>query len=126
MVDDLLKFKEFIDTTVPIAFSDPEQALAFPADSEVASSSKSASIGNGKMTVNKDFVYAATDAFMTGFRVRRNKPAEMIAKFLDRAMRRGQKGSSDEEFAKILDSALGLYRFTEGWCLSIIYCVSNV
>jgi cullin-4 len=37
----------------------------------------------------------------------------MIAKYLDKAMRHGQAGTSDEEFEALLDSVLALYRFTD-------------
>jgi len=37
----------------------------------------------------------------------------MIAKYLDKAMRKGQGNSSDTEFQKMLESVLGLYRFTD-------------
>ncbi|KAL5534761.1 hypothetical protein ACEPAG_1225 [Sanghuangporus baumii] len=83
MVDRLLDFKAFIDTALVEAF-----------------------VGD------RQFKNAATDAFATGFRVRKIVPAEKIAKYLDRDMRRGQKGASDEEFQKKLEAVLGLYRFT--------------
>lgn len=63
---------------------------------------------------DRSFRSAATDAFMTGFRVRKNKPAEMIAKNLDYELRRGQKETSTEEFLAKLNSVLSLYRFTSG------------
>ena len=62
---------------------------------------------------DQDFIYALTDAFAIGFKARRNKPAEMIAKYLDKAMRKGQGSTSDAEFQALLDSALALYRFTD-------------
>ncbi|KAI6096574.1 hypothetical protein EDD16DRAFT_1672061 [Pisolithus croceorrhizus] len=40
----------------------------------------------------------------TGSRHGRNKPAELIAKHLDRLMRRGQRDMSDVEFDQLLDS----------------------
>lgn len=121
MVDRLLEFKAFIDSALPTAFCDVESTTTptvASSSSILASTSSASAAAPGKRTLNRDFVHAATDAFATGFRVRRNKPAEMIAKFLDRAMRRGQKGSSDEEFMRILDSVLGLYHYTQGLYLS--------
>jgi len=58
------------------------------------------------------FGYAARDAFEKGFLARKRKPAEMIAKHIDQAMRRGQREESEEAFWEELDSVLGLYRFT--------------
>ena len=62
---------------------------------------------------DQEFVYTLTDAFTSAFKKRKSKPAEMIAKYLDKAMRKGQGNSSDAEFQRMLESALGLYRFTD-------------
>lgn len=37
----------------------------------------------------------------------------MIAKYLDKAMRKGQSGASDTDFEAHLDDVLALYRFTD-------------
>lgn len=105
MVVRLLEFKAFIDKATPAAFADPHVAHIASGSSTEAGPS---------MVANKEFSYAAVDGFRTGFRARKNKPAEMIAKYLDKAMRKGQKEASDEEFSKALDAALSLYRFTNG------------
>ncbi|EAU93657.2 Cullin-4B [Coprinopsis cinerea okayama7 len=62
---------------------------------------------------DQEFIYAMEDAFNRGFRFRRNKPAEMIAKYLDKQLRKGQKGMKDAEFQAELSRVLPLYRFTE-------------
>jgi len=102
MVQLLLDFKSFIDSTLPTAFAD-EVDVPLVGTSEQGATQK---------RPNKDFGYALIDAFQTGFKARRNKPAEMIAKYLDKAMRKGQKDASDADFEALLDSVLGLYRFT--------------
>ncbi|KAJ7785913.1 Cullin-4B [Mycena metata] len=61
----------------------------------------------------QEFIYALSDAFAVGFRARRNKVAEMIARHLDKLMRNGQGGMTDGEFDALLNQALGLYRFTD-------------
>lgn len=60
----------------------------------------------------KEFQYALHDAFSDGFKKRRNKPAEMIARYIDKLMCKGQGSASDEQFNEQLDAALALYRFT--------------
>lgn len=100
MVDRLLKLKAFLDRALQDAFADPVVSAA-PSTSALA------------RTPNRDFGYAVTDAFGVGFKARRNKPAEMIAKHVDRMMRKGQRGATDAEFAAQLDAALALYRFTD-------------
>lgn len=104
MVQNLLDFKLFIDSTLPTAFADE---IPVP-----AVGTSQAGAAPPRKQPNQEFVYAVSDAFQHGFRARRNKPAEMIAKYLDKAMRHGQKGVSDAEFEGMLDSVLALYRFT--------------
>ena len=59
------------------------------------------------------FAYALNTAFTLGFRARRNKPAEMIAKHLHLLLRKGQGNLSHAEYQGLLDDALALYRFSE-------------
>jgi hypothetical protein len=103
MVQRLLDFKALADTTISTSFVDEK------AGTQRTSASTSASTRQS----NSDFVYALSDAFTTGFKARRSTPAEMIAKYLDKAMRHGQAGMSDGDFEALLDSALALYRFTD-------------
>ncbi|KAJ6770090.1 CULLIN [Salix purpurea] len=44
----------------------------------------------------------------------RNRPAELIAKFLDDKLRAGNKGTSEEELEGTLDKVLVLFRFIQG------------
>ncbi|KAG6828744.1 hypothetical protein H0H92_006882 [Tricholoma furcatifolium] len=98
MVERLLECKRLVDTIISTAFLDEKTNLT-----------SSALVSQR----NPDFVRAVSDAFSIGFKARRNKPAEMIARYLDRTMRKGQGASSDAEFEQVLDSALALYRFTD-------------
>ncbi|KZT24381.1 Cullin-4B [Neolentinus lepideus HHB14362 ss-1] len=110
MVDRLLECKAFAESAISTAFVD---VIHNPiVDESHASTSNAPQVPSVKRA-NKEFSYAMFDAFHHGFKARRKKPAEMIAKYLDKAMRRGQKGASDEEFDRALDAALSLYRFTD-------------
>lgn len=104
MVERLLEFKATADATIETCFVD-EKVVA-PA----TTASSSAPIPK---IINQEFVYGLEDAFALGFKARRNKPAEMIAKYLDKAMRKGQGNSADIAFEALLDSVLALYRFTD-------------
>jgi len=42
-----------------------------------------------------------------------NRPAELIAKFIDGKLRAGNKGTSEEELEGILDKVLVLFRFLQ-------------
>ncbi|KAG6844878.1 hypothetical protein H0H87_002823 [Tephrocybe sp. NHM501043] len=98
MVERLLEFKSLADEVISTTFVD-----------EKASLSSSAVITSR----NPEFIYALGDAFSIGFKARRNKPAEMIAKYIDHAMRKGQNALSQDEYEATLDAALALYRFTD-------------
>lgn len=56
-------------------------------------------------------VNLAFESFVNG---RENKPAELIAKFVDGILRTGNKGFSEEELETTLDKALTLFRFIDG------------
>jgi cullin-4 len=60
-----------------------------------------------------DFEYGVRAAFQGGFKARRQRPAELLAKALDRMMRRGQRGAGDAAHAAAIDALLSLHRFTD-------------
>ncbi|KAI0761642.1 Cullin-domain-containing protein [Trametes elegans] len=115
MVPKLLEFKAFADKLVAQSFVDEGPTGPAPsAPSQPSTSQTPAPAPPAAPTqANREFQYALTDAFHAGFRARRKAPAEMIAKHIDRALRRGQKGKRDEDFAAELDAVLALYRFTD-------------
>lgn len=109
MVERLLALKLLAESTINSAFIDEVPTLATSKNGSTAESTSAPR----PTRPNQEFVYALTDAFTTGFKRRRNKPAEMIAIYIDKAMRKGQQGASDAEFEAMLDGALGLYRYTD-------------
>lgn len=100
MIDRLLDFKASAEESISNVFIQ-------------TSTSSTASGSRVEKTPNRDFVYALSDAFTTGFKARRNTPAEMLAKYLDRTLRRGQGSKGDQEFDNMLNTALSLYKFTD-------------
>lgn len=112
MVLRLLEFKALADQALKFAFVREKDVPSAAATGSSASPVASVSDLPVKLP-DQDFIYTLTDAFAVGFKTRRNKPAEMIAKYLDKAMRKGQGSTSDAEFQALLDSALALYRFTD-------------
>jgi len=111
MVKRLLDFKSLTDTALAVAFVD-DVSLPFPSASTHSSSTAPKKSATPTAHHNR-FSYALIDAFQTGFKARRNKPAEMIAKYMDKAMRETNREISDVEFAKQMDAVLALYRFTD-------------
>jgi cullin-4 len=108
MVQRLLEFKSFIDAVMSGAFVE-SHSTPDGEDGAPAPSTSTAPASKPK----QDFIYARQDAFTAGFAARPNKPAELLAKHLDQAMRKGQRDLSDAQFARSLDDVLGLYRFTK-------------
>jgi len=85
MVQELLDFKEKLDNILKICFKS-----------------------------NEKFVTSLKDAFESFINQRQNKPAEMIAKFVDSKLRAGNKEASEEELEKLLDKIMVIFRFIHG------------
>lgn len=63
---------------------------------------------------NESFCNTIKDSFEYLINLRQNRPAELIAKFLDEKLRAGNKGTSEEELEGTLDKVLVLFRFIQG------------
>ena len=58
--------------------------------------------------------------------MRPNKPAELIAKFIDSKLRSGNKEQTEEELEELLDKVMVLFRYvTSSACLSEGLIFSN-
>merc|ERR1712170_327437 len=85
MVQDLPNFKDKLDTIMDSCFSSNEQ-----------------------------FIVSMKEAFESFINIRQNKPAELIAKFVDSKLRAGNKEASEEELEKLLDKIMVIFRFIHG------------
>lgn len=85
MVQDLLIFKEKMDRVVTECFG-------------------------GQMR----FINSLKEAFEHFINKRPNKPAELIAKYIDLKLKTGNKEATEDELEKILDKILVLFRFIHG------------
>ncbi|KAM3586793.1 hypothetical protein VKS41_001850 [Umbelopsis sp. WA50703] len=63
---------------------------------------------------NQQFINSMRDGFESFINSRQNKPAELIAKFVDSKLRSGNKTATDEELETLLDRVLILFRFIHG------------
>ncbi|KAK4770839.1 hypothetical protein SAY87_031371 [Trapa incisa] len=63
---------------------------------------------------NEAFSNTIKESFEHLINLRQNRPAELIAKFLDEKLRAGNKGISEEELEITLDRVLVLFRFIQG------------
>ncbi|GMR31866.1 hypothetical protein PMAYCL1PPCAC_02061 [Pristionchus mayeri] len=85
MVPDLIKFKNKMDTIASECYGNHER-----------------------------MVQSLKDSFDYCVNTRQNKPAELIAKYIDMKLRSGNKESSDEELDQIMDKLITLFRFIHG------------
>eukprot|EP00004_Rigifila_ramosa_P011704 TRINITY_DN2501_c0_g1_i1.p1 TRINITY_DN2501_c0_g1~~TRINITY_DN2501_c0_g1_i1.p1 ORF type:complete len:540 (+),score=155.74 TRINITY_DN2501_c0_g1_i1:819-2438(+) len=60
------------------------------------------------------FFSVLKESFESFINTRQNKPAELVAKFLDQKLKAGNKESSDAELEHSLDCALVLFRYIHG------------
>ncbi|MBN3303545.1 CUL4A protein, partial [Amia calva] len=63
---------------------------------------------------NETFVNSMKESFETFINKRPNKPAELIAKYVDSKLRAGNKEATDEELERILDKIMIIFRFIHG------------
>lgn len=63
---------------------------------------------------NEKFANSLKEAFEHFVNQRANKPAELIAKFVDSKLRAGNKESTEEELERLLDKIMVLFRFIHG------------
>lgn len=63
---------------------------------------------------NEGFASTIKEAFEHLINMRQNRPAELIAKFIDGKLRAGNKGTSEEELEATLDAVLVLFRYIQG------------
>jgi cullin-4 len=64
---------------------------------------------------NKDSFHGSLkEAFEHSINLRQNRPAELVAKYIDSKLRSGNKGGGDEELENTLDSVLVIFRYISG------------
>ena len=63
---------------------------------------------------NPQCLNAVRDAFEHCINKRPNKPAELIAKYIDQKLRAGNRELTEEDLERIMDKALILFRFIQG------------
>ncbi|KFM58691.1 Cullin-4A, partial [Stegodyphus mimosarum] len=85
MVQELLEFKDQMDTVINQCFQK-----------------------------NIKFINSLKEAFEYFVNQRPNKPAELIAKFVDSKLRAGNKEATEEELERLLDKIMVLFRFIHG------------
>ncbi|CAH1781894.1 unnamed protein product [Owenia fusiformis] len=85
LVQQLLDFKDKMDTIIAVCFQK-----------------------------NEKFVNAMKESFEHFINQRQNKPAELIAKYVDFKLRAGNKEATEEELERLLDKIMVLFRFIHG------------
>eukprot|EP00057_Strongylocentrotus_purpuratus_P021200 XP_011675674.1 PREDICTED: peroxisome biogenesis factor 1 [Strongylocentrotus purpuratus] len=85
MVQELLDFKEKLDNILQTCFAK-----------------------------NEKFSVSLKDSFENFINKRLNKPAELVAKYVDNKLRAGNKEATEEELERLLDKIMVLFRFIHG------------
>ncbi|TDH71978.1 hypothetical protein CCR75_004879 [Bremia lactucae] len=63
---------------------------------------------------NTDFAFAMKSAMEHAINIRANRPAELVAKFVDSKLRTGNKGGSEAEVESLLDRVMIIFRYIQG------------
>lgn len=63
---------------------------------------------------NADFTFAMKSAMEYAVNVRANRPAELVAKFVDSKLRMGNKGGSEADIEALLDRVMIIFRYIQG------------
>jgi len=71
-------------------------------------------IFDGPFKRDPAFAHAIKEAFEYFINVRQNRPAELIAKYIDSKLKRGNKGQSEEEMEAVMDKVMVLFRYING------------
>lgn len=66
------------------------------------------------LSKNEKFVNALKESFETFINQRQNKPAELIAKYVDTKLKAGNKEATEEELERLMDKIMVLFRFIHG------------
>uniref|UniRef100_A0A7I4YI56 Cullin-4 n=1 Tax=Haemonchus contortus TaxID=6289 RepID=A0A7I4YI56_HAECO len=88
MVEDLMAFKDKLDVFVETCFGSSDDKMKF--------------------------AQAEKDAFDYFINTRGNKPAELIAKYMDARLRSANKEASDEQLDQLMNKVITLFRFIQG------------
>ncbi|KAJ3037082.1 Cullin-4 [Rhizophlyctis rosea] len=111
--DDLRKkFSEYIRKTGLTHVQDPSRDAQM-VDSLLTFKSRCDEVLAKSFQNSEAFTHALKESFEAFINRRQNKPAELIAKFVDAKLRLG-KGVTEEEVERGLDSVLVLFRFIQG------------
>lgn len=63
---------------------------------------------------DSDYTFALKSAMEYAVNVRANRPAELVAKFVDSKLRTGNKGGSETEIEVLLDRVMVIFRYIQG------------
>lgn len=106
-------WNSYIKNTGTTIVSDPEKDKSLVQDL-LDFKAKLDSILEESFFMNENFAYSLKEAFEFFINKRANKPAELIAKYIDAKLRAGNKGQTEEELEQVLDKVMVLFRYIQG------------
>ncbi|CAG8716837.1 7027_t:CDS:10 [Cetraspora pellucida] len=110
--DELIK--RHVDTILEKALvNDPSQEPAMVTEL-LYLKAKMDEIVSGAFQGNNTFNYTVKESFEMFINQRQNKPAELIAKYVDQTLRLGNKSMDDTDIERTLNEVLVLFRYIQG------------
>ncbi|RIB21246.1 Cullin family-domain-containing protein [Gigaspora rosea] len=112
---DLLRkyFGDYIKRTGTALVNDPSQEPAMVTEL-LYLKAKMDEIVSGAFQGDNAFNYMVKESFEMFINQRQNKPAELIAKYVDQTLRLGNKSMDDTDIEKTLNEVLVLFRYIQG------------
>jgi len=106
-------FSTYVRTTGAAMVEDVEKESTF-VDDLLTFRAKLDVILTESFIKNQEFDYALKEAFEHFINQKVNRPAELIAKFVDAKLRSGNKSASEDEMEHLLDRVMVLFRYIHG------------
>ncbi|KNC49408.1 Cullin 4 [Thecamonas trahens ATCC 50062] len=104
----------YVESTGTAIVSDPAKDKGM-VDALIELHTRVLAVVEGPFQNNPDIGYALKDAFEKFINVRQNRPAELIAKYMDKLLKSSAgKGSDEDVLLGKLDAGLALFRFVSG------------
>ncbi|KAL7684245.1 putative cullin protein, neddylation [Plasmopara halstedii] len=113
-IDDLkIAFSNYIQNNVSKLVMDDQQEKTFVEKLLKLKADLDAVLSESFQS-NSDFSFAMKSAMEKAINVRANRPAELVAKFVDMKLRTGNKGGSEAEVEALLDRVMVIFRYIQG------------
>ena len=108
LVQELLQFKEKLDKVLNVAFHSSEPF------SHSLKEAFECFINVRQVRLSLPYIRSDSGKEHARLSHLQNRPAELVAHFIDGKLRSGNKGTSEEELEEVLDKTMTLFRYIDG------------